>query len=1042
MGKTKIPDEKINLKEGERRFVTVLFTDMKNFTNLSSRLDPEELHQLMNKVFSIFESIVKKFDGTIEKYIGDALVAIFGAKKIHEDDPSRAINCALEMLDSINDINESLRESNIELKFRTGINSGVVTVGKRGEFDVVTGDTLAIASRLQEAAEENSILVSETTKEESDYDFIFSQPIELTLKGVSGKITAYKVLGYNYTFFNYNTPFIGREQHINKILKKYIKFNGDKIDGFYITGEQGSGKTRIVAEFYKKLKEFPDYNGAFLIAKAGSFPFFKFGVISNLILNYLKLSKYDSKEKITKTLSDKLSIDDEQIITQFLYLIDPELYEDIRVNSSFEFLKENKKNKNIKNSDLIIKQQEKIDPYIVLLKIIEKIFQKHQSQIYFPIIFIDSVDQIDKESRDFLRYFFDKSAIKPFFLISSDIIDQNVLSLFLGIEELQIPPLNEDEAFNYIKSLLKVDISDDDIKIIVERTKGNPLFIEEYIKFINKTGNINQVPTTIQNLVLSLFDKYSQDIKDLLYKCSVFRHSFKIEYLEYIYNKIGEKFDNLKEKLDLLVKDKILIYEKEIYRFRQSLIKDILYNSLLTQNKRILHKLIANLLIENEKSSLSTILYHLINASEYEMAKDYLINHASSINIDYINYIDTILNNLENIDSESNFDLLDIKFTILFNNGRIEEANETLNKLLKIALLENKLKYFAITFHYMTVIYKTQSDFNNVCFYGKKAIYYYLKIKENDPELFKEYKSLFSNIVFFTATSLYLIDKKDEALSYVDMLDNNELSKQRFYSIYYFYEGEYDKGIKILEDILNKSIENAEDFNILFIIDELIDLLYEAGNFEKIISYTDKLKDRFPFNYRFLSKFYSYLGISLCYLKQSDKGLEYLKKAEYFVNQLKNDYLKARVYAFLSEGFFLINDIEKSLYYGKEGLIFAIKNKDHLQIYEFYLILASIYIKINNKENIKIYIKEAEFYKDYGFIFDLKYKALLLYMKYKYLETDKEKKENLIKEAYQNVMEKIKNIKNEETLKRLLKTRLHGEIIEEYEKNFSKINKN
>ncbi|MCX8059403.1 MAG: AAA family ATPase [Spirochaetes bacterium] len=1021
-----IIEEKINLKEGERRYVTVLFTDMKNFTSLSQKLDPEELDSLMTRIFSIFESLVKKYDGIIEKYIGDALVAIFGAKKIHEDDPSRAINCALEMIDAINDLNEII-DNGIELKFRTGIHTGLVTVGKRGEFDVVTGDTLAIASRLQEAAEENSILVSEGTKEEAIYDFTFSGPIELSLKGLNQKIYAYKVTGFNYTFFNYNSPFIGRKEYIDKIVQKYIKFSGDKIDGFYITGEQGSGKTRLVAEFYKKIKEFPDYNGAFLYAKAGAFPFIKFGVILNLILNYLKISKNEEKEKIVKAFKDKIDLDNFDIINYFIYLLNPETY-DLKFK------------KFISDQDTLSLTIDNIDPFNTLLKIIEKIFNKHDNKIFYPVIYIDSVDLIDKESRDFLRFLFDKSKIKPFFLLSSDYLDNNIFTLFLGVEEIQIHPLSEHESYEYIKLLLKIQISDEDIKKIYEATKGNPFFIEEYIRFINKTGNINQVPTTIQNLILASFDKYSIEIKDILYKCSVFRHSFNVEYLKYINSKTGGSNENIENILDILVKDKVLIFEKGVYRFRQSLIKDTLYNSLLIQNKKILHKLIAQLLMKNEKSSLSTILYHLINSEEYEEAKNYLLDNESALNIDFVNYIDKILQNLNNPDPDSIFDLLHIKFTILFNNGRLDEATETLSKMLQISIKELNNRYFAKTFHFMTSLYKMQSDYENVCFYGKKAIYYYKKVIEESSNYSEDYKLTFPNIIFFTSIALYLTNRKDEAISYANILPENDFHRKRFYAFYYFHEGYYSKGIGILEDMFNKAFNEGDELTILFIIDELVDLLYEMGNYEKLIEYIEKIKDRFPFNYRFLSKFYSYLGISLIYQKQNEKGFDYLKKAEYFANQLKNDYLKTKVYSFLAEGFYLLNDIEKALHYSRNGFLISIKNKDHLQIFEFCLIFLLIYIKIGDKNGIEIFLKESEVYADMNFIFNLKYKALFLYIKYKYGDVPKEQKEKILEEAYRVVQEKIKNEENEEIKKLILNIRFQGEILKEHE-NYQKSKK-
>ncbi|HRY56275.1 MAG TPA: adenylate/guanylate cyclase domain-containing protein, partial [Spirochaetia bacterium] len=130
-----------NLKAGERRVAAILFSDMKGFTSLSERMDPEEMDGLMSRVFGLFESIIREHGGIVEKYIGDALVAVFGVPELHEDDPSRAVHAALEFL-------SRARGADGRLAFRTGIHSGLVTTGRRGEFDVVTGHAMSVAQRL------------------------------------------------------------------------------------------------------------------------------------------------------------------------------------------------------------------------------------------------------------------------------------------------------------------------------------------------------------------------------------------------------------------------------------------------------------------------------------------------------------------------------------------------------------------------------------------------------------------------------------------------------------------------------------------------------------------------------------------------------------------------------------------------------------------------------------------------------------------------------------------------------------------------------
>ena len=106
----------------------------------------------MTRIFGIFERIIKSHGGAVEKYIGDALVAVFGVPELHEDDPSRAIHAALEFLSSVKEENKRLTSRSLALSFRTGINTGLITTGRRGEFDVVTGHAMNVAQRLEAAA--------------------------------------------------------------------------------------------------------------------------------------------------------------------------------------------------------------------------------------------------------------------------------------------------------------------------------------------------------------------------------------------------------------------------------------------------------------------------------------------------------------------------------------------------------------------------------------------------------------------------------------------------------------------------------------------------------------------------------------------------------------------------------------------------------------------------------------------------------------------------------------------------------------------------
>ena len=169
----KVEDKTVKLKHGERRMVSILFADIKGFTALSEILDHEEVQTLLDQLMKIFSHCVEMHGGYVDKYTGDQIMALFGAKKASEVDTQRAINTAFLMLEKLQKFNILLKQSekyknlNIDFSIRVGINTGMVTtgaVGKEREGDyTVYGDTVNLASRMESNAPINTIMVPEET---------------------------------------------------------------------------------------------------------------------------------------------------------------------------------------------------------------------------------------------------------------------------------------------------------------------------------------------------------------------------------------------------------------------------------------------------------------------------------------------------------------------------------------------------------------------------------------------------------------------------------------------------------------------------------------------------------------------------------------------------------------------------------------------------------------------------------------------------------------------------------------------------------------
>ncbi|MEN3047066.1 MAG: adenylate/guanylate cyclase domain-containing protein, partial [Candidatus Hydrothermales bacterium] len=237
----KLKEEK---KEAEKRWITVIFTDIKGFTSLSESLDPEAVHKIVDTLFRELTEIIEKRGGYVDKYIGDAIMALFGAPKSYGDDTERALYSALE-------IQEVLRQRGITA--RIGINSGFVLAGKigkgrEGDYTAI-GDTVNIAQRIESICEPGKIWVSENVYRELRDKFNFKPLGLFELKGKKEKVKIFEVISPKKVEEE-DFVFYDREEELSLLE---VIFNDIKNGPFFVlvTGEAGVGKTRLIREFIK-----------------------------------------------------------------------------------------------------------------------------------------------------------------------------------------------------------------------------------------------------------------------------------------------------------------------------------------------------------------------------------------------------------------------------------------------------------------------------------------------------------------------------------------------------------------------------------------------------------------------------------------------------------------------------------------------------------------------------------------------------------------------------------------------------------------------
>jgi predicted ATPase/class 3 adenylate cyclase len=238
----------------ERRLITALFADVSGFTSLADRLDPEELLEVIDPVISGLSSVVGRYEGYVEKFAGDALLALFGAPVSHEDDAERALRVALEMHQVLARLSTELPHQ-AELTLHVGVNSGhgiARILGSEARMDyAVLGDSVILAQRLESAAPPGETYVSEMTMRLAEERFEFEPIGELTLKGKAEPVPAWRLLGERAETGRADrraSPLIGREEELAKVDAVIVGLGAGTGAVLTVTGEPGVGKSRLTAE--------------------------------------------------------------------------------------------------------------------------------------------------------------------------------------------------------------------------------------------------------------------------------------------------------------------------------------------------------------------------------------------------------------------------------------------------------------------------------------------------------------------------------------------------------------------------------------------------------------------------------------------------------------------------------------------------------------------------------------------------------------------------------------------------------------------------
>ena len=633
------------LRHGERLPATVLFTDMKGFTAFSHGKDPEDVDRVMTTVFGEFTRIIHRYGGSVEKYIGDAMVAVFGVPRVHEDDAVRAVCAAWDFC-------QIVASDYKHLTFRTGIHSGLITTGRRGEHDVVTGHALAVASRLETAAEPGGILVSEEVYEIAREAFSFGEPVEVRVRDREEVVSARLVDGRRSRAAETEQPFVGREALLQELTRRYLQSAGGSSASVVLAVAPGMGASEIAHRFATEIQTFPRFDGAVITARPTPFSASPYSAVWYATRKVLDLDDSSNVEEIREALArTSVPAGSQEAVVRFLG------------NGTSE-----------------------ADPRELFPAIGELLRQvTRRDTALFPSIFIiDDLDKLSPEERHLLRFLVGSTEPRSFYVATSRDLRGETVDILPNASILEVPPLTQQETTELIMALKGGTPDEEFVAEIHTRTGGNPTFVRELLRYLEVNPGATELPVRIQSVILAGIQALPAECQEALRRLSVMDHPFRPEDAQRI---CGD--DCATDVVDGLLEQRCLRPEGSRLVFADELTRVSVYDSLLHHNKRVLHAAAAESIADDDLPPVVRIR-HLVRAGEHTQAAIALRDlRGRMANFDrlMLEPIDAMLEGSAVSDPNLVGELLYLRLAILFNtNAPNVDADSSIRRLLSIAL--------------------------------------------------------------------------------------------------------------------------------------------------------------------------------------------------------------------------------------------------------------------------------------------------------------------------------------------------------------------
>jgi len=558
---------RVRTPEGERRQVTVLFADLSGYTELSRGLDPEETHRLLNRFFDAVDAEVQNYGGRVDKHIGDSVMAVFGAPVAHTDDPLRGVRAALDIHNAVADLDA---DGERPMKVHIGIASGQVVASGTGsdahrEY-TVTGDSVNLASRLQDMAGPGETLISDAVYAATNQFVECAAGADVSIKGIDRAIRVWRLRGLRpAAAHRVHRPFVGRRLELRQFTGA-VETCGETGSGeaIYVRGESGIGKSRLVEEFQAIAERhgFACHTGLV----------FDFGIgkgqdaIRAVVRGLLNIAP-DGDLSARSEAADGVLAEGVLEPGQRAHLNDLlDLPQPSELRVVYEAMDNETRNQG--KRELVAELVKRLSARQPLLIMIEDIHWADEIVLAHLATLASAVNDCP-------------ALLIMTSRIEGDPLDQSWRGMTRGaaLMTIDLAPLKPNESLELAGEFL--DAGNRFAMSCVERAGGNPLFLEELLRSAEATGE-DQVPGSIQGIVMARVDNLDAADKQALQAASVIGQRFALEPLRHL-------IESRQYACAGLIDHYLVRPVGPDFLFAHSLVREGVYSSLLKNRRRDLH---------------------------------------------------------------------------------------------------------------------------------------------------------------------------------------------------------------------------------------------------------------------------------------------------------------------------------------------------------------------------------------------------------------------------------------------------------------------